>query len=97
LLAEQLEVKEAVNKALRCMTGLEPKVEDRVEHQVEHLAEAIQQLQQRIADLELRTVPDTPQELRDQREATYRSAIERINALSMECKQLSDHSVQTYE
>jgi hypothetical protein len=28
LLAEQLEVKEAVNKALLSMTGLEPKVED---------------------------------------------------------------------
>jgi hypothetical protein len=47
LLAEQLEVKEAVNRALRSVTGLEPtKAEDRVMHQVEQLAEAIQQLQQ---------------------------------------------------
>jgi hypothetical protein len=46
LLAEQLEVKEAVNRALRSVTGLEPQAEDRVTHQVEKLAEAIQQLQQ---------------------------------------------------
>jgi chromosome segregation ATPase len=97
LLAEQLEVKEAVNRALRSVTGLEPKAEDRVEHQVEQLVEAIQQLQQRIADLELRTVPDTPQDVRDQREATARSTVERIKALAMECKQLSDRSAQTYE
>jgi hypothetical protein len=53
LLTEQLGVKEAVDRALRSVTGLEPKAEDRVEHQVAQLAEAIQQLQQRIADLEL--------------------------------------------
>jgi hypothetical protein len=58
-LTEQLGVKEAVDRALRSMMGLEPKAEDRVEHQVVQLAEAIQQLQQRIADLELRTVPNT--------------------------------------
>jgi hypothetical protein len=46
LLAEQLEVKEAVNRALRSVTVLEIKAEDRVMHQVEQLAEAIQQLQQ---------------------------------------------------
>jgi hypothetical protein len=39
------------------MTGLEKKEEDPVEHQVAQLVEAIQQLQQRIADLELQTVP----------------------------------------
>jgi monomeric isocitrate dehydrogenase len=66
-------------------------------HQEEQLAEAIQQLQQRIADLELYTVPDTPQDVRDQREATSRSAAERIKGLAMECKQLSDHNAQTYE
>jgi hypothetical protein len=46
LLAEQLKVKEAVNRALRSVTGLEPQAEDRVMHQVEKLTEAIQQLQQ---------------------------------------------------
>jgi hypothetical protein len=39
---------------------LEPKAEDQVTHQVDHFVEAIQQLQQRIADLDLSTVPDTP-------------------------------------
>jgi hypothetical protein len=59
LLAEQLEVKEAVNRALHSMTGLEPWEKDRVTYQVEQLVEVIQQLQQQIADLELCTVPDT--------------------------------------
>jgi VIT1/CCC1 family predicted Fe2+/Mn2+ transporter len=53
LLAEQVGVKEAVSRALRSVTGLEKKEEDPVEHQVEQLVEAIQQLQQRITDLEL--------------------------------------------
>jgi hypothetical protein len=44
LLAEQLEVKETVNRALHSMTGLEPREEDRVTHQVELLMESIQQL-----------------------------------------------------
>jgi hypothetical protein len=44
-LEEQLKVKEAVNRALHSMTGLEPKEEDRVEHQVEQLTKAIQHLQ----------------------------------------------------
>jgi FtsZ-binding cell division protein ZapB len=35
--------------------------------------------------------------VRDQREATAQSAIDRIKALTMECKQLSDRSAQTYE
>jgi uncharacterized protein YaaN involved in tellurite resistance len=81
LVAGQLEVKEAVNIALCSMTGLEPQAEDRVEHQVEKLEEAIQQLQQRITDLELCTVPSTPQDVRDQREATARSAV-RENKIS---------------
>jgi hypothetical protein len=40
--------------------GLEKKEEDPVEHQVAKLVEAIQQLQQRITDLELQSVPNTP-------------------------------------
>jgi VIT1/CCC1 family predicted Fe2+/Mn2+ transporter len=92
LLAEQVGVKEAVSRALHSVTGLEKKEEDPVEHQVAKLAEAIQQLQQRIADLELQTVPSTLQDMRDQREATARSAVERIRALSLECKQLSSRS-----
>jgi septation ring formation regulator EzrA len=77
--------------------GLEKKEEDPVEHQVAKLAEAIQQLQQRITDLELQSVPNTLQDVQDQREATARSAVERIKTFAMECKQLSDHSAQTYE
>jgi hypothetical protein len=45
-----------------------------------NLAEGIQQLQQRIADLELCTVPETLQDVRDRREGT----VERINSLAME-------------
>jgi hypothetical protein len=52
--------------------------------------EAIQQLQQRITYLELCAVPDTSKDVRDQRDATIRSTIERIKAIAME--KLSDHS-----
>jgi hypothetical protein len=44
LLAEQLEVKEAVNRALRSVTIVEIKAEDQVTQQVNQLVEAIQQL-----------------------------------------------------
>jgi hypothetical protein len=57
----------------------------------------IQQLQQRIADLELRIVPETPQDVRDQREETARSTIERLKTLTGECKQLSNHSAHMYD
>jgi hypothetical protein len=66
-------VKEVISKALRSVTVVEMKVEDRFTQQVEKLVEVIQQLQQRIADLELRAVPETPHDVRDQREATARS------------------------
>jgi hypothetical protein len=79
------------------VTGLEQKEEDPVEHQVAKLTEAIQQLQKRITDLELQSVPNNPQDVEDQREATARSAIERIKTFAMECKQLIDHSAQNYE
>jgi hypothetical protein len=64
---------------------------------VNQLTEAVQQLQQHIADLELRTVPETPQDVRDQREATTMSAVERLKALILECKKLTDRSAQNYE
>jgi hypothetical protein len=64
---------------------------------VAQLEEVIQQLQQCIADLELRTVPETPQDVRDLREATARSAVDRLKSLALECKQLSNQSAQTYE
>jgi flagellar hook-associated protein FlgK len=52
------------------VTVLEIKVEDQNAQQVNQLTEAIQQLQQRIAELEICIVPETPQDVRDQREAT---------------------------
>jgi septation ring formation regulator EzrA len=97
LLAEQLEVKEMVNRALRSVTVVEVKAEERVPQQVVQLEEVIQQLQQCIADLELCTVPETPQDVRDQREATARNAVDRLKSLALECKQLSNRSAQTYE
>jgi vacuolar-type H+-ATPase subunit D/Vma8 len=96
-LAGKLKVKEAVNRELRSVTVLETHAEDQVEHQVEQLMEAIQHIQQRVEDLEFRTMPNTSQDVRDQREVTAQSTIERIKDFSMECKQLSDCSSQTYD
>jgi hypothetical protein len=42
-------------------------------------------------------VPETPQEVKDQREATAKSAVERLKALTLQCKKFTDHSAQTYE
>jgi hypothetical protein len=97
LFAEQLEVKERVNGALRSVTVVEVKGKERVPQRVAQLEEVIEQLQQRIAYLELRTVPETPQDVRNQREATAKSTVERLKALVGECKQLINHSAQTYE
>jgi hypothetical protein len=97
LLAKQLETQERVHKALRFVTIIEVKMEDHLPRQVTRLEEVIQQLQQRITDLELRTVPETPQEIRDLREATSRSAVAQLKTLASECRQLSTRSAQTYE
>jgi hypothetical protein len=79
------------------VTVVEVKAEEQVPQQVAQLEEVIQQLQQRIADLELRTVPETPQDVRDLREATAHSAVDRLKSLALECKKLSNQSTQTYE
>jgi hypothetical protein len=92
LLVEQVGVKQAVSRALRSLMGLEKKEEYLVEHQVANLVESIQQLQQRITDLEIQTVPSTLQDMQDEREVTARRAVERIRALSLECQQLSSRS-----
>jgi FtsZ-binding cell division protein ZapB len=42
-------------------------------------------------------MPNTPQDVRDQREATVHSAVERIKSLTLECKKLIDRSAQTYK
>jgi hypothetical protein len=97
LLAEKTAVKEVVSKALRSVSGLAQEEHEAVEVQVMKLVEAIQQLQERVTELEIQVVPSTPQEVRDQREEAAKSAVERIKALTSECKQLSNRSVQTYE
>jgi hypothetical protein len=97
LLAEQLEVKEVVNRALFSMTVIEVQTEEIIPQQVAQLEDVIQKLQQRIADLELRAVPETPQEIRDQREITTHNVVDRLKSLALECKQLSNHNAQTYE
>jgi hypothetical protein len=61
------------------------------------LAEFIQQLQQRVMELELHTIPQTPQEVCDQREMTTRITVEGIKALTKEFKKLSSRSAQIYE
>jgi hypothetical protein len=48
------------------MTILEKKAEEPIECQVMKLVEVIQQLQQRVMELEIQTIPSTPQEVRDQ-------------------------------
>jgi hypothetical protein len=65
---KQIEIEEAVNKAFFSMNGLEQKAEEPIEHQVMKLVEVIQQLQQRLVELELQAIPSTSQEERDQRE-----------------------------
>ena len=65
LLAEKIGVKEVVIRALHSVTGLEQMEEHPVERQVGKLSKAIQQLQQRIEELELQVVPSTPREVRD--------------------------------
>ena len=90
-------VKEAVSKACHFVPGLAHEEQESVEAQVEKLAETIQQLQERITELEVQAVSSTPQEVHDQREETTKNTIVRIRALASECKQLSDRSAQTYE
>jgi hypothetical protein len=79
------------------MTIIEVISEEKIPQQVAQLEEVIQQLQQRIVDLELCTMPETPQEIRDLREAIACSKVGRMKDLALECKQLSSRSAQTYE
>jgi hypothetical protein len=79
------------------VTVIEVKMEEHVPQQVAQLEEVIHQLQQCIADLELCTMPETPQEVRYLREATARNTIGQLKTLALECKQLSARSAQTYE
>jgi hypothetical protein len=59
-------------------TGLEKKVEEPLNRQVMKLVEVIQQLQERVMDLEIQIIPSTSQEEREQREITARGRVESI-------------------
>jgi monomeric isocitrate dehydrogenase len=73
-----------VNRALHSVSSLAQMEEETVESQVGNLIKSIQQLQARVTELELKAVPSTPQEVRDQREETSRSVVERIRGLGAE-------------
>ena len=66
LLAKQIGIEEAVNKSFCSMNGLEQKAEEPIERQVMKLAKVIQQLQQRVVELELQAISSTPQKEHDQ-------------------------------
>jgi hypothetical protein len=59
MLTENIGVKETITRELHSVMGLEQMEEDPVESQVGKLVEAIQQLQQRVEELELQAVPST--------------------------------------
>jgi hypothetical protein len=61
------------------------------------LTEVIQQIQQRVVELELQTIPQTPQEVCDQQELNAQRVVKRIKTLAAECKKLSSKSMQIYE
>ena len=60
LLAKQIGIEEAVNREFHSATGLEQKDEEPLDCQVMKFVEVIQQLQQRVMDLELQIIPSTP-------------------------------------
>jgi hypothetical protein len=64
---------------------------------VAQIEEVIQKLQQHIVDLQLCTLLETPQEIRNQREAVSHSAVDRLKSLALECKKLGNCNTQTYE
>jgi hypothetical protein len=97
LLTEHIAIKEEVTRALLSMPGLAQEEPDSTEMQVGKLSEAIQQLQERVMELEIQTVPSTSQEVCDQREEAARNTVEIIRALASECKKLSDRNAHTYE
>jgi hypothetical protein len=57
MLAKKIGIEEAVNKSLHSVINLEHKTEEPIEHQVMKLVEVIQQIQQRVMEVELHTIP----------------------------------------
>jgi hypothetical protein len=91
-------IKEEVTRALLSIPSLAWEEPNSTKMQVGKLShEAIQQLQARVMELEIQAVPSTSQEVRDQREEASRNTVERIRALALECKKLSDRNAHTYE
>jgi len=84
LLTEKTVVKEVVSKELHSVSGLAHEEQELVEIKVVKLVEAIQQLQARITEMEIQEIPSTPQEVHDQMEEAFKSAIGRIRALALE-------------
>jgi hypothetical protein len=74
------------------MMVIEVNIEECVPQQVAQLEEVIQQIQQCIADLELRIVLETPREIRDLREEIAHSLVDRLKNFALECKKLSARS-----
>jgi hypothetical protein len=54
-----------VTRKLRSVSGLAQMEEETAKSQIVKLAEAIQQLQERVEELEIQAVPNTPQEVQD--------------------------------
>ena len=92
LFVKQIGIEEAVKRAFHSMNGLDHKAEEPIEHQAMKHVEFIQQLQQRVLELELQAISSTPQEERDQREVNALSTVERIKELTKECKKLSSRN-----
>jgi hypothetical protein len=82
LLAKQTDVREEVTRALHSVLGLAQEEPESTEMEVGKLAEAIQQLQARVMELEIQIVPNTPQEVHNQREEVVRNAVGRIRELA---------------
>lgn len=90
---EKIGVKEAITRALFSMLGMAQMEEETTESQVGKLAEAIQQLQERVAELELQAMLSTLQGVWDQQEETSQSAVGTIKALDLEWKKIRNRSV----
>jgi hypothetical protein len=86
-----------VQISLRSVTVIKVKAKKQLPQQIAQLEEVIEQLQQRIEDLELCTVPENHQDVRDQQEATSHRTVDRLKSLALECKKLRNRSTQTYE
>jgi hypothetical protein len=98
LLMEQVGVKEEVNRALHSMTGLgaEGGRTSRTPSSTAHRNHPAASAENHRSGAK-NSAQYSVQDVQDQREATARGTVERIKGLTMECKQLSDRSAQTYE